>query len=124
MSAETPTPTPTLRTLTPSERTKVRSALEAVFDEALGMYLEGATDQSIGLKLGLPWKLVADYREVAFGPIRENEETAKISGDLAALTVTLTEMERRYAADIREVKTQMVRLNERLTETRSKMGLK
>ena len=45
-----------------------------MFDDAAGMYLDGASDRSIADKHKLPAASVAAYREAAYGPIKTDAE--------------------------------------------------
>lgn len=70
---------------TPDQRLKIRQKLDALFDDAAGSYLDGASDQKIGEDLNLPWAWVQKIREAAYGPIRVDPEVAKLKSDVAAL---------------------------------------
>lgn len=72
--------------LTVEERSKVRDMLVGTFDERLGQYSEGWSDARVARECGglLP-KLVADLREVAFGPLKSIAELDVLHTELKAL---------------------------------------
>lgn len=113
---------PQARPLTPDERTKVRNQLEGCFDEQRGVYLDGQSDQSIGLKLNLPWASVRDYREVAFGPLKGNEETAALKVDIDKLTADLAALMSRSSKEIGEVASAKDKLAQRLSAIEKRLG--
>lgn len=78
--------------LTVEERSKVRDTLALNFDDKLGQYLEGWSDLRVAKECGdLPMKLVADLREIAFGPIKSVVELDRIATNIAALEKRLDE---------------------------------
>lgn len=83
--------------LTTEERFKVRQLLDQHFDDKLGAYLNQYSDQRIGMELELPWKLVFDLREMAYGPIREDPRIAQIRNDMAALERGMSELRTKIA---------------------------
>lgn len=115
--------------LTVEERAKVRNILAGTFDEAVGQYSEGWSDQRVAEEAGgLPPKLVADLREIAFGPVRSVSEIEVLRTDLAALeTNALAEIARIQA----EVATfsapfgmEIQKLRQRLDEANKRLGVK
>ena len=80
-----------VRPATVAEREKMRSFLDGCFDAKLGCYLDGWTDKTVGEHLGLPWAVVAAYREVCFGPIRTNPELEEAKAALARLSGLLNQ---------------------------------
>lgn len=95
----------TVRAATPDERMRVRHKLDAVFDDAKGMYLDGYTDQRLAEELTLPRKIVEQIREAAYGPIRTDPDIDQLRTDIAELMAKaaglanrLAEVEKRFAA--------------------------
>lgn len=84
----------TPRNLTADERFKVRQLLDQHFDDKMGAYLNQYSDQRIGTELEVPWKLVFDIREAAYGPIREDPRIAAIRSDMARLERQMSELTR------------------------------
>lgn len=74
------------RDATPAEKAAIRRKLDETFDDDAGMYLDGASDQSIGAALNIPWSLVRRVREAAYGPIRSDPQLEKARADLRALS--------------------------------------
>lgn len=72
--------------LTVEERSKVRDMLVGTFDEKLGQYSEGWSDVRVARECGgLPAKLVAGLREVAFGPLTSVAELDVLHAELKVL---------------------------------------
>ena len=87
----------THRNPSPSDKTRIRQYLDGHFDDSNGCYLDGASDQSGGQELGVPWAWVQDLREVAYGPLRENpvltslrHDVTTVAADIAALSKKIT----------------------------------
>lgn len=78
-----PAASPTLDA-TPDQKRRIRELLDKHFDDAVGCYLDGKSDQVIGKELGLPWALVARMRELAYGPLRADPEVLAIQTELQA----------------------------------------
>lgn len=74
------------RDATPAEKAAIRRKLDETFDDDAGMYLDGASDQSIGTALNIPWSLVRRVREAAYGPIRSDPQLEKARTELRALS--------------------------------------
>ena len=110
------------RALTPDEKTKARGKLEGCFDEQRGVYLDGMSDQKIGEQLGLPWASVRDYREVAFGPLKGNEETAALKADIDKLSADLAALMSRSSKEIGEIASAKDKLLTRLNALEKKLG--
>lgn len=68
-----------LRDPTHEERLKIRGLLDSYFDDKLGSYLSGYSDQKIGNELNVPWAIVTKIREAAYGPIRVDPEVERLS---------------------------------------------
>lgn len=77
-------PTP-LREATPDQRVAIRSALDKSFDDSVGAYLDGMSDQRIAETVGVPRLVVERIREAAYGPIRVDPEMTAIRGEMDRL---------------------------------------
>jgi hypothetical protein len=73
------------RRLSNEERMQVRRLLDQHFDDKDGVYLAGYDDKKIGAELAVPWALVAELRETAYGPIREDPVIAKLKQEFDSL---------------------------------------
>jgi len=72
--------------LTVEERSRVRDLLLGTFDEKAGQYSEGWSDLRVADEAGgVPPKLVADLREIAFGPLRAVVELEPLQARLGAV---------------------------------------
>lgn len=116
---ETPKPRP----LSPDEKTRVRQKLDGCFDELRGVYLDGQSDQKIGESLGIPWASVREYREIAFGPLKGNEETAALKGDIDKLAADLAAVMSRSSKEIGELASAKDKLLTRLNALEKKLGV-
>jgi len=68
---------------TPEVRAKIRRMLDGHFDEGKGCYIDGYSDQKIGQELNIPWAIVANLREIGYGPIRVDPAVAALEAELA-----------------------------------------
>lgn len=94
--ATTPAPAapenPADRAPTPDQRAAIRRLLDTHFDDKVGGYLDGYSDQRIGKDLSIPWSWVQQLREAAYGPIRIDPAVAEAQARLAALEAGLEAM--------------------------------
>ena len=67
-----------VRDPTIEERVRIRSYLDKSFDDKVGSYLDGMSDQEIGRLTNVPWAIVTKIREAAYGPIRTDPELVAI----------------------------------------------
>ena len=81
--------TPLAKAVAPDSKTRIRALLDKHFDDSRGAYLDGYSDQRVGAELDVPWKAVADLREVAYGPLREDPEVAAIKASIETMSVKL-----------------------------------
>lgn len=87
---ELPKPAPKIvaappRQPTSQDRVRIRGMLDKTFDDGVGCYLDGYSDQKIGEELKLPWSFVQEIREAAYGPIRVDPEIAGLRAQLVGL---------------------------------------
>lgn len=94
-----PTPPKGLADLTPHTKVKIRNLLDGNFDDERGCYLNGYSDQRIGKEADVPWSLVAQMREAAYGPIKADPEAdtlraecAGLKSDIEAIAAKLAEL--------------------------------
>jgi len=66
-------------------RVAIRTALDKHFDDKVGVYLDGMSDEKIASELAFPRKWVSDIRDAAYGPIRENPEVTVLKAEIEAL---------------------------------------
>lgn len=71
--------------LTVGDRARVRALLDGVFDADKGFYIEAYSDAKVAAELGLPEKLVRDYRDGAFGPLKAVPELDEVRAEIATL---------------------------------------
>lgn len=90
--AETP------RELSVAEKRIIRRLFDEHFDEDLGRYLEGKTDQWIAEQVRVPRASVAALREAAFGPLKGDDELDDVRKDLAAAKAQVLAIEHRIEA--------------------------
>jgi hypothetical protein len=86
-------PTP----LSTEQRVLIRNYLDKHFDDAVGLYLDGFTDERIATLLDVPRVHIEQVREAAYGPIRINPAVAKLTSDIAALRRDIDEAQGRLA---------------------------
>jgi len=73
---------PAARKPSPEEKARIRAKLDALFDDSKGLYLDSASDQTIGRELDLPWAWVQQVREAAYGPLRVDPELAALKAQI------------------------------------------
>ena len=69
---------------TPDERVAIRSHLDKHFDDGVGAYLDGMSDQRIAETVGVPRAAVERLREAAYGPIRVDPVIVALREKIAA----------------------------------------
>lgn len=107
--------------LTVAERARVRDTLVGTFDEKAGQYSEGWSDLRVAEEVGgVPAKLVADLREIAFGPLRSVVE-------LDPLQARLDQAEARVETILRDlaaVRDEQAKLRQALADTAKRLGVR
>ena len=78
-AAATPQP---LTPLTPPQKAKLRSMLDAWFDDSKGYYLDGKSDAWIAKELNIPRKHVEDLRLAAYGELKAPPELVALREEL------------------------------------------
>lgn len=74
-----------VRQLDHSQKARVRLLLDSHFDDAKGAYELNWSDQRIGKEVDVPWSLVAQLRELAYGAIRSDPMADRLREDLNEL---------------------------------------
>lgn len=97
---------------TQDQRYKIRQMLDKSFDDSIGCYLDGLSDQAIAQTLDLPRMMVERLREAAYGPLREHPDLTEIRRESAE--VKLKADQHRLAGDqmTAEAHALLVRLDE------------
>lgn len=105
---------------TPDQKAAIRRLLDSNFDDARGCYLSGYSDQRIGEELQLPWSMVREIRELAYGPIKEDPDLAAIRQQI----VSLQEFAKTEVAALQaRIDGQIERLNQSYAELRKRLGV-
>jgi hypothetical protein len=94
--------------LTFDQKRAIRIELDGSFDEKDGVYLEGATDTSIGEKLDIPWAIIKHVRERDYGVLRVPPELAPLEQRFAFLQDEFNKL----AADFDPIRKKMDKLAE------------
>lgn len=140
-SQENADPSVVVKSLTPEQRTRIRTALDSHFDDSKGCYLDGKSDQRIGDELGIPWAAVSAVRELAYGPILTDPTLDEVEQALAKAVGVATDLERRLVSLTREldtlhktkvemdgklraVQSEIATATTKLSEARRRLGLK
>jgi len=77
---------------------RIAEHVRGAFEPDAGHYLDGATDHTVGDKLGLPWGWVRQVREMLGYEIKIDPEVKAIRDELAALADMCIALERRLNA--------------------------
>ena len=99
MVAATPIkPSPSIvsvvREITSDERVAIRSHLDKHFDDGVGAYLDGMSDQRIAETVGVPRAAVERLREAAYGPIKVDPVVAALREKIAAFRLEVDAQQR------------------------------
>ena len=111
---------------TPAERAKIRDVLEIQFDGLKGMYYDGYSDQKVGEVCSVPWAIVSQIREAAYGPIRQDPEIARLESDLEMIKKQLVEAQKQVSAAqaiVQSAEAAQARLQAKLSELGKRLGL-
>lgn len=94
------TPAESARTLDKVQRQKVRGLVDDHFDDERGAYATGWSDQRIGKEVQVPWGLVTQLREAAYGPILVDPETEALRAAIEANHAEIKVVEKQLEATI------------------------
>lgn len=89
--AEIPKPT----TLTTDQRVKIRSLLDKHFDDGVGRYLDGYSDQKIADAVGVPRVVVEGIREPGYGPIKIDPEIVRLMDEVSKMEIDMKSIKNR-----------------------------
>lgn len=109
---------PSKTELTVDDKKHLRDLLAGVFDEDKGIYLD-SSDDKVAAELVLPVKLVREYREAAFGPLKSFPEWTEIDKAIASLE----ERSRVNLAEARGIAQETIALRERANGVLKKYGV-
>lgn len=85
-----PTPAPAKPgKLSSDQRLRVRNYLDKHFDDSVGVYLDGMSDQKIAEALDIPRAVIEQMREAAYGPIRVAPEIVELRAELSTVRRTV-----------------------------------
>jgi hypothetical protein len=70
---------------TPDERQRIRELLDKYFDDELGTYANGYSDDVIAAEVGVPRAIVTRIRDAGWGLIRQTPEIVEVRRELATL---------------------------------------
>lgn len=113
-----------VRDPTADERAEIRRLLEKNFDEGLGCYLAGYSDQRVAEEVNVPRVVVERLRDTAYGPIRVSPEmlaARKEVEELAQQIATLQDDATQWAQSFGE---ELDKLRMRLSQVRVLVGTK
>jgi hypothetical protein len=111
---------PNKTSLTVAERERARTILDGTFDAAKGFYVGDYSDAKVAAEMAVPTKLVTDYREVAFGPLKSVPE-------LDTLLVEWRKLKERtevLLVESQTVASDHFALGKRIDETLTRLGIK
>ena len=63
-----------IKSLTPAQKSQLRTQLDSTFDDSIGRYLEGNSDHKISELLGIPRATVEEFRENFYGELQDDPE--------------------------------------------------
>jgi len=93
--AETITHISSVRDMTPDQKTALRLRLEKSFDDSTGRYLDNQSDHLISEEMRIPRVVVIEYRELMFGPLREDPEIGELRSVISDLKNGLADIQSR-----------------------------
>lgn len=92
---------------TSDQRAAIRRLLDANFDDKVGAYLDGYSDQRIGKELNVPWSWVQRLREAAYGPIRVDPALTRLQESIQALQGEMANMDTRFQKEAALIQSQI-----------------
>lgn len=76
---------PAIRRATPEQRVAIRGFLDKHFDDSVGRYLDGQSDQKIADAVNVPRFIVEQIREIGYGPIQADPAIDEIRAEADAI---------------------------------------
>jgi hypothetical protein len=111
---------PADRSPTPTQKKAIRDALDGNFDEEIGRYLDGLTDQKVAEKIGVPHAWVREIREKAYGEIKVNPDIEAIGLEVGRLSIFVKETEQAFGEKMQAVVASIKVLHQRLDKLEAK----
>lgn len=91
-----------VRDMTPDQKTALRLRLEKSFDDSTGRYLDNQSDHLISEEMRIPRVVVIEYRELMFGPLKEDPEIGELRSVISDLKSGLADIQSRlFKAELR-----------------------
>lgn len=84
-----------VRDMTPDLKTALRLRLEKSFDDSTGRYLDKQSDHLISEEMRIPRAVVIEYRELMFGPLKEDPEIGELRSVISDLKNGLADIQSR-----------------------------
>lgn len=84
-----------VRDMTPDQKTALRLRLEKSFDDSTGRYLDNQSDHLISEEMRIPRAVVIEYRELMFGPLKEDPEIGELRSVISDLKNGLADIQSR-----------------------------
>lgn len=81
---------------------QIRDELRECFDPDAGHYLDGGTDERLGIKLSVPWAWVKQARDLFDFVIKVDPEVKALQDELGALTAMLGALDGKIAALVKK----------------------
>ena len=82
-----------IKSLTPEQKSKLRSELDSTFDDSVGRYLEGNSDHKISEKLDIARTIVQEFRENFYGELQDDPEISAFRQQLDDAKRVLSNMQ-------------------------------
>jgi hypothetical protein len=108
------------RDMTASQKHKVRTILDMQFDDEKGRYLEGYDDKRVGEEAGVPWAVVVEIRELAYGPLKDDPVVAQYKADVTSLREEFTRLTKRTEQIATELQDTIKSIHGRLVNVEAK----
>lgn len=83
---------------THEQRKKIAEHLRGCFDENIGCYLDGETDQRIGERFGVPWGWIREVRDLLGFEIRTDAEIEALRAEIEALADMALALDKKLTA--------------------------
>lgn len=128
MAAQPAPPSPSsppspIREPTADQRANVRKLIEAHFDEDLGYYLDGFTDEKIAVAINVPRIVVERIREAAYGPIKVSQEAIALRKEIGALRGDFANAESSAVTLFEQVRADLAAFGKRLDDLEARVGV-
>jgi hypothetical protein len=108
------------RDMTAAQKHRVRTILDMQFDDEKGRYLEGYDDKRVGEEAGVPWAVVVEIRELAYGPLKDDPVIVQYKADVTSLRQEFTALTQRVEKMAIDLKDAVNSFNGRLVNVEAK----